>query len=81
MRRSNSGKKGPSRGVIRKGEPHERNSGPPKFDERTPEETSRQEAYARKAAWSLARKIYKLKAEDRATFYSPVEIKAPVLVS
>ena len=26
-------------------------------------------------------KIYSLKAEDKATFYSPVEIKAPVLVS
>ena len=34
-----------------------------------------------KAAWDLANKIYKVKAEDKATFYSPVEIKAPVLVS
>ena len=47
----------------------------------TPEETSRPEEYARKAAWNLARKTYKLKAEDKATFYSPVEIKAPVPVS
>ena len=29
----------------------------------------------------LARKIHKLKAENKATFYSLVEIKAPVLVS
>ena len=31
--------------------------------------------------WDLARKIYKLRAEDKATFYSPVDIKAPMLVS
>ena len=74
-------RKGPSRGVIQKGEPHERSPCAPKFEERTPEETSRQEECARKAAWDLARKIFKLKAEDKATFYSPVEIKAPVLVS
>ena len=53
----------------------------PKFEERTPEETSRQEEYARKAAWNLPRKMYKVKAEDKAAFYSPVEIKALVLVS
>ena len=77
----NRERKGPSRGVIQKGEPHERNLCAPKFEERTPEETSRQEEYARKAAWNLARKYIKLKAEDKATFYSPVEIKAPVPVS
>ena len=32
----------------------------------------------RKAAWDLARKIYKLKAGDNATFYSPVETKVAV---
>ena len=53
----------------------------PKFEERTLEETSRQEEYARKAAWNLARKLFELKAEDKATFYSPVKIKTPVLVS
>ena len=66
-------RKGPSRGVIQTGEPHERNPCAPKFEERTPEETSRQEEYARKAAWNLARKIKMLKAEDKATFYSPVK--------
>ena len=67
------GKEKGSRGVI--GEPHERNPCAPKFEERTPEETSRQEEYARKAAWNLAREIFKFKAEDKATFYSLVEIK------
>ena len=60
---------------------NERNLCAPKFEERTPEETSRQEECARKAAWDLASKIYKLKAEDKATFYSLVEIEAPLLVS
>ena len=71
-------RKGPSRSVIQKGEPHERNPCAPTSEERTPEETSRQEECARKAAWDLSRKIYKVKAEDKATFYSPVETKAPV---
>ena len=74
-------RKGPSRGVIQKGEPHKRNLCAPTFEERPPEETSRQEECARKAAWDLARKIYKLKAEGKATFYSLVERKAPALVS
>ena len=73
--------KGQSGGVIQKGELYERNPCAPTFEERTPEETSRQEECARKAAWDLARKIFKLKTEDKATFYSPVEIKAPLLVS
>ena len=66
-------RKGPSRGVIQKGEPPERNPCAPKFEERTPEETSRQEEYARKAAWNLARKVYKLKAEDKASFSQKTE--------
>ena len=74
-------RKGPSRGLIQKGEPHERYLCAPKFEERTPEETSRQEEYARKASWDVARKIYKLKAEDKATFHSSMEIKAPVPAS
>ena len=71
---------GQSGGIIPKCAPHERNPCSPDFEDRTPEETSRQEEYARRVAWNLARKICKLKAEDRATFYSHVKIKAPVLV-
>ena len=48
-------RKVPSRGVFHKGEPHERNPFAPRFEERTPEETSRPEGYARKAAWNLER--------------------------
>ena len=72
-------KKRPSRGVIQKGERHERNPCAPNFEERTPEETSRQGVCARKAAWDVARTIYKRKAEEKTTFYSPVEMKALVL--
>ena len=72
-------RKGPSRGIIQDGEPHERNPCAPRFEERTPEATSRQEDCARKAAWDLARKIYNLKKAGKATFYSLVE--AAVLVS
>ena len=52
-----------------------------KFEARTPEETSRQQDCARKAPWDLAKSVCKLKADDRATFYSLAKIKAPVLVS
>ena len=81
VRSSNSERKGSYRGVIQKGESHERNPCASKFEERTLEGTSRQEEYARKAAWNLARKNYKLKAKDKATFYSLVEIEALVQVS
>ena len=71
----------PSLGIIQKGDTHERHPCAPKFEARTPEQTSRQEDGARKVAWNLARKIHKLKAEDKSTFYSPVDIEARALVS
>ena len=62
-------RKGPSGGVIQKGEPHEPNPCALKVEERTLEETSRQEECDHKAGWDLARKIYICsKAEDKATF-------------
>ena len=51
------------------------------FEERILEETSRQEDCSRKAAWDFGKKIYKLEAGDRATFYSAVDFKALALVS
>ena len=44
----------------------------PVFEERTLEETSQQADCVSKVAWILARKMYRLKAEDKATFCSPV---------
>ena len=49
-------RKGQSGGVIQKGELHERNPCAPKFEERTPEEASRQADCDSKVAWNLARK-------------------------
>ena len=78
--------KGPSRGIIQKGDTHERNPCAPKFEERTPEEPSRQEDCARKASWNLENKyiyiyVYMRKADDKATFYFAVKIEASALVS
>ena len=50
-------RKWPSRGVTHKGEPHERNPCARKFEERTPEETSRQEDCAHEGAWDLAKEL------------------------
>ena len=42
--------------------------------------TSRQESWARKAAWDLAKNILQAqKNKDETALYSPVEVKAPVL--
>ena len=42
-----------------------------KFEDRSPEETARQERCARGDVWEPARKIFKQKKEDKATFFSP----------
>ena len=68
--------KGPSRGVIQKCEPHERNPYAPRFEERTQDETLHQERCARSVAWDLAKNIFKLKNSDEGTFYSPTEDRA-----
>ena len=65
--------KGPSRGIVQKCAPHERGPCAPKFDKRSHEETLHQERCARKAAWDLAKNIYKLKNSDKTTFYVPGE--------
>ena len=65
--------KGPSLGKVQVKIPHQRS---PYaffffFENRSPEETERQERCARDKAWNLARHIYKLKDKDKATFHSP----------
>ena len=60
----NSERKGQSGGSIQKGEPHERNPCASSFEERTLEETSRQEDCDHKAAWNLARKTHMLSKRD-----------------
>ena len=48
----------PSLGYICPGEPHQRRSNAPKFEDRSQEETEWQEQGARVAAWKLATKVY-----------------------
>ena len=64
-----------SRGIIQKCAPHEHSLCAPKFEDRSHEETLIQERCARKAAWDLAKNIYKLKNSDKATFHLPGEVK------
>ena len=68
-------RKGPSRRVIEKCEPHERSPCAPRFEERSHEEPSKQESWAHKAAWDLATNIHKFKNKNRASFCRPVEIR------
>ena len=63
----------PSLGYICPGEPHERSANAPKFEDRSQEETEWQEQGAREAAWKLAKKVFKLKEHQRATFFSSLE--------
>ena len=44
-----------------------------KFEDRSHEETERQQRCAQSKAWNLAKNIYKLKENDKAAFYSPAE--------
>ena len=55
------------------GEPHERSSNAPKFEDRSQEETEWQEQGALEAAWKLAKHVFKLKEHERATFFSSPE--------
>ena len=63
----------PSFGCICPGEPHDRNTNAPKFEDRSQKETERQEQGAREAAWKMAKSVLKLKEHARATFFSPSE--------
>ena len=44
-----------------------------KFEDRSHEETERQQRCARSKAWNLAKNMFKLKEKDKATLYSPAE--------
>ena len=60
----------PSLGVICPGEPHQRSPNAPKFEDRSQEENEWQEQGAREAAWKLTKNVFKLKEQERATFFS-----------
>ena len=63
----------PSLGYICQGEPHQRSPNASKFEDRSQEETEWQEQGDREAAWKLAKSVLKLKEQERATFFSPLE--------
>ena len=65
-------KKGPSLGKT-KVVPRQRSRFAPKFEDRSHEETGRQQGCAQSKAWDLAKNICKLKENDRATFFSPAK--------
>ena len=79
--KKNRERKGPSRGIIQKCALHERSPSAPKFEEISHEETLFQERCARKAAWVLAKNVYKLKNSDKTTFYTAVEKGMPAPTS
>ena len=53
--------------------PHQRSPHAVKFEDRSQEETERQERCARSKAWNFAKNIYKFKEKDKASFHSPAE--------
>ena len=63
--------KGPSLGKVQVKIPHQQRC--EIFEDRTHEETERQQRCARGKARNLPKNIYKLKEKDKATFYSPSE--------
>ena len=73
LRHANIRDQKPSLGVICPGDSHQRNPNAPKFEDRSQEETEKQERYAREAAWKMARCILKLREKHKTTFFSPSE--------
>ena len=61
-------KKGPSLGKIQDKNPHQRSPHAMKFEDRSHEETERQQRCARSKAWNLAKNIYKLEELEEREF-------------
>ena len=74
-RHANVRDQNPSLGLICPGEPHQRSTNAPKFEDRSQEETEWQDQGAREAAWRLAKSVLKLKEKNKATFFSPSETR------
>ena len=55
----------PSLGMICPGEPHQRNSNAPKFEDRSQEETEWQAQGAPETAWNLAKSVFKIKGSKK----------------
>ena len=70
LRQANIRENGPSLNKMQVKLPRQRSPYAMTFEDRSQEETERQERCARGDAWRLAKNIYKLKKEDKATFFS-----------
>ena len=64
LRHANTRDQNPSLGMICPGDPHQRNCNTRKFEDRSQEETERQERDAREAAWKMVRCMLKLNEKD-----------------
>ena len=73
VRHANIRDENPSLGVICPGEPHQRNPNAPTIEDRSQEETEKQERCAREAAWKLAQNVLESKEKDKTAFFSPSE--------
>ena len=60
-------------GKIHANMPHQRGPDAMKFEDRSHEETERQQRCARSKARNLAKNMWKLKEKDKAAFYFPAE--------
>ena len=65
--------KGSSLNKIQAKLSHQRSPYAVKFEDRSQEETERQERCARGDAWRLAKNICKVREKDKATFFSPTD--------
>ena len=63
--------KGPSQNETQVKSSHQRSLEAVKFEDRSQEDTERQERCARGDAWKVAKNVNKLKEKERTTFYSP----------
>ena len=64
VRHDNIRDQNPSLGMICPGDPHQRIPNAPKFEDRSQEETERQERCARETAWKMAKRILKFKEKN-----------------
>ena len=73
LRHANIRDQNPSLEMICPGDPHQRNTNAPKIEDRSQEETERQERCARETSWRLAKNILELKEKNKTAFFSPSE--------
>ena len=71
----------PLLGMICQGEPHQRSSTAPKFEDRSQEETEWQEQGAREAAWRLAKSVLKIKGATKSSILLTFGKEVPACIN